>query len=556
MPAGNVLETGFGGIVGGDTGGADEPGTATLAHQAQEGFGEHGVEVHIPHPGERETPAGAHELAGRLGGLPGLLKLLVQPTLGQTLALGGIFRRFVERLNQAVASCRIGCGGDIGGPAGEELLFLQLDALPRRIPQHTVEPEGWRMASSAWRFVSPRPIRRLPLTIRPLKHLRKLDVPMKEPMAPRQFPGLLRHLLAHCPALAPGDQVPAGGHRVDRLRPLGGEEGGHEQIGGFALVAAAVALARRLPDPALFFHLFRGVLRHMIESNGAETRLGHALAEVHGHDPALAGGLVGLLQLGGGLLVVAGERLVGVVGNAFGENRRVQHAHQGVAAADVGSQKAQRLARLHRLQPEGGLAQLHRQGVDIHAIDAVGHHLAQGVAIISFRGLVSAGAQARHLGSQAPGGSEQEMAGTRCRVHDLETQQGLDRLLAVLLQGALDHRLQGRVDQLLHQAVGGVVAAGGLAGTAALFFLRRLAARLRVAQKDETPGTVLHLNHRHQLQQALIDAAQLLGAHVTVVDAHQAVVGLEPAQMEQGLVEETVAQTGGVQMRALVGSGS
>ncbi len=91
----------------------------------------------------------------------------------------------------------------------------------------------------------------------------------------------------------------------------------------------------------------------------------------------------------------------------------------------MGIEKAQRLARLHRLQPEGGLAQLHRQRVEVHAMDAVGHHLAQGLAIVAFRGLVGAGAQPRHLGGQTAGGGEQEVAGAGRRIDDLEVQQGL-----------------------------------------------------------------------------------------------------------------------------------
>ena len=63
-------------------------------------------------------------------------------------------------------------------------------------------------------------------------------------------------------------------------------------------------------------------------------------------------------------------------------------------------------------------------------------------------------------------GGEQEVPGAAGRVDDGEPEQRLGRLLRVRRDGRCDDRLERAVEQHLHQAVGRVVAARGLARVA------------------------------------------------------------------------------------------
>ena len=75
-------------------------------------------------------------------------------------------------------------------------------------------------------------------------------------------------------------------------------------------------------------------------------------------------------------LVVPGHGLEGVVGNPRLQRSKVKHAHQRVAAFNVRVQEGQRLARRVALDPQRHLAQVNRQRVLVHAIDAVDDRLA------------------------------------------------------------------------------------------------------------------------------------------------------------------------------------
>ncbi len=109
---------------------------------------------------------------------------------------------------------------------------------------------------------------------------------------------------------------------------------------------------------------------------------------------------------------------------------------------------------------------------------------------------------------------------------------------------AANYRLQRGVELLLHQRVGGVVAAGGLA---------RVAARGGAGLKTELAVAKAELGH--QLQQAFVDAAQLLGTHVAPIDAGERAVGAvaQPGQVEQRQQQVAVFQPAGVECGALRG---
>ncbi len=148
----------------------------------------------------------------------------------------------------------------------------------------------------------------------------------------------------------------------------------------------------------------------------------------------------------------------------------------------------------------------HRVAVD--AVDAGARHVAQRVAVVGRRG-DAAGAGAREPGGDAARGREQEMAGAAGRIETVTREQRRRRVVGLGLD-AVEHRIERAVEQRLHQAVGRVVAAGGLA---------RVALGLAAFGEGEAAAVVGEL--RRELQQALVDRAQLLGLHVAPVHRHE-----------------------------------
>ena len=150
-----------------------------------------------------------------------------------------------------------------------------------------------------------------------------------------------------------------------------------------------------------------------------------AAAEI---ERALAGLLraVARREMSRRLLVVAGQRLVGLVGNALAQRLQVEHAEQRVAAADVGVEEAERLAGLDRLDPERDLGQFDRHRVAVDAIEALARDVAQRVAIVARRG-DAAGAAARDARGDAPRRREQEMAGAAGGIDDAQREQRIGR---------------------------------------------------------------------------------------------------------------------------------
>src|SRR3546814_5156072 len=82
------------------------------------------------------------------------------------------------------------------------------------------------------------------------------------------------------------------------------------------------------------------------------------------------------------LLVVAGQRLVGRVGDTVAQRLQVEHAEQRVAAADVGIEEAQRPARLDRFDPQRHLGQFPRPGVAVDAVDRSEEHTSELQALL------------------------------------------------------------------------------------------------------------------------------------------------------------------------------
>ena len=298
-------------------------------------------------------------------------------------------------------------------------------------------------------------------------------------------------------------------------------------------------------------HVFGGVGAQGFERlQGLQAGIGgkgqQLLAALHVFGQLFEGGSVGFGQGFAHLLVVAAQGFEGVFGDAAFQRLQVAQAQQGVAHLQVVVQKTQRAAFFKAFQPQGGARQLHRHGVAVHAKDAAAHHFAQGVAV----GLGGDGtfgrAQLGQLFGQAAGGGQQEVAAATGGVDHADGQQGIDRLRSVLRQALGNDGVEGAADELLHQAVGGVVAAGEFAVVACG------AALAGQADKAEAAGVQVHLGH--QLQQAFVHAAEFFGAHVAVVDGGQRATagGGGPAQGVHGGQQVGVGELRGIEVRALV----
>ena len=96
-------------------------------------LGKQRVGVHVARTGQREAPGLAHEYVPGLGRTLGGFELFRQPRL-RCSRVGHL-----ERLDQLVTLGLIGRGRDLAVANGKELLFLQLDPLPRRVAYHCIE---------------------------------------------------------------------------------------------------------------------------------------------------------------------------------------------------------------------------------------------------------------------------------------------------------------------------------------------------------------------------------------------------------------------------------
>ena len=149
-------------------------------------------------------------------------------------------------------------------------------------------------------------------------------------------------------------------------------------------------------------------------------------------------------------------------------------------------------------------------------------------------------AQLRQTRGQPARRAQQEVAAAAGRVADGDGQQRGLRVGGAM--GALgDHRLQRGIQQFLHQRVGRVVAAAGLAGIAF--------GRICIGEAEHAAvGTDVG----HQFQQAFVHAAQLFRAHVAPVDAGEAAALAHPAKLGHGFEQGRIAKGAGVEVRALV----
>ena len=122
------------------------------------------------------------------------------------------------------------------------------------------------------------------------------------------------------------------------------------------------------------------------------------------------------------------------------------------------------------------------------------------------------------------------MAGAAGGVDDGDAEQSLN-LVVGLGFDAIQHRVQGAIEQRLHQAVGRVVAAGGFA----------LVAFGLVALGEGEAAALIHQD-RGEFEEAFVDRAEFFGLHVAPVDGHEARVVFEPCQAVDGFHQRAIGK--------------
>ena len=198
-------------------------------------------------------------------------------------------------------------------------------------------------------------------------------------------------------------------------------------------------------------------------------------------------------------------------------------AEEAVADTDVVVEEGERLAGLEGLHPEADLAQLDGHRVDVDAVEAAADDVAQGV-----RGWPRASGSSSPVRTAARRRAMRWAAAMRkwpradSRVADLEGEEGLARRSTPCLaaHGLSHDRIERGVEQALDERVGRVVAAGGLA--------------LVAGSGLKLEGAGVGVDVGVQLQQALVDAAELLGAEVAVVHGAADVAILDKCERMDG----------------------
>ena len=103
------------------------------------------------------------------------------------------------------------------------------------------------------------------------------------------------------------------------------------------------------------------------------------------------------------------------------------------------------------------------------------------------------------------GGGDEKVAGADCGVADFEFQESIHGGLALLPAHSLSHdRLQGRVKQALHERIRCVVAPRCFAFVA--------------GRSVQLKGAAVGIEDRVKFEQSFVDAAELFGAEILIVD--------------------------------------
>ena len=133
--AGNCTEERGSRDFGGNAGGENETTATEWPNNRMGSFGEDGVGVDVTAAGEWVAAGFAEQEAPACCLTKLYLKLAVQGLVGEAVALG-------KCCDQLLTCCGVRRVGDLSATGGEEFLFLELDALPRRVTDNTREAAG------------------------------------------------------------------------------------------------------------------------------------------------------------------------------------------------------------------------------------------------------------------------------------------------------------------------------------------------------------------------------------------------------------------------------
>ena len=125
-------------------------------------------------------------------------------------------------------------------------------------------------------------------------------------------------------------------------------------------------------------------------------------------------------------------------------------------------------------------------------------------------------------------------------IDDRDGEQGGGGILSFALD-AIEDWIEGAVEQCLHEAVGGVVAAGLLA---------LVSLGLDTFSKGESAA--IECKAGSEFEQSFVDGAEFFGLHVAPVDGNDNAVVAEPGETEDGFHEGTVGKTGSVEAGSAV----
>ena len=245
---------------------------------------------------------------------------------------------------------------------------------------------------------------------------------------------------------------------------------------------------------------------------------------------------VPLLQRRADLLVVALDGVEGLVGEARGDEFR-GGAQQAVADADVVVEEGERFAGFEGFKPEAHAAKLGGHGVNVHAVKAAADNVAEGGTGGLGAWFLLAGPGGGHTPGKAVGRADEKVAGADGRVADFQLQERLRSGGAFLsLDGFGDDRLQGGIEQALHEGVVRVIAAGGLA--------------LVPGGGLEFEGPGIGIHDGMQFEKAFVNRTEFLRPKVLVVDRPSDISIANECQGMDGFQKVPVGNQAVVQIRS------
>ena len=289
----------------------------------------------------------------------------------------------------------------------------------------------WRMANSEWWFGL---VFYSPFAIRySLEHFGKLQRPVEEAVLRGERFGLRDGLGMGAAREMVGDDLRGNAlfHSPFAIGQSLKKRGGPE-VAGLTLANGAWRVASRVEATLLFLDMSGGVIGNVLQCGVLGGKLCDRAAKVERHRklPSLQVApfaAIAFFKPTCNRFVVAACGRESFVGDALFQNLEVEDADERIPAADAVVEERQRLAGAVGFQPQRHAAELDRQRIFVHAVDAVGDDIADRLAHPLGGGFVFAGADAGEYFAEPSGRRQQEMPRTAGGVEDAHAQQSVLR---------------------------------------------------------------------------------------------------------------------------------